>query len=890
MWQFGRWGGESYMLLVGGFVDVPLNLVGAGLAWRISVTGDLDHMTRRAWRFIGIGSVSYGMGNALWGYYESLLRVSPSPSLADVAYLGSFPLMMAGLVSFPLAFRTRGERARYWLDVCIVLVGSAMVLLHFVLPQMVAEGDDLAASILAYAYVVGCLVLLFGVITLLLRGYQGSSQRVMELLALSVGLILVADLFLAELFPERKYTGGDLLDVAWLTSELLIVAAAQLQYRGRAEIIVEPTAHAAGRPMAWLPYAAIAAGYGLLLVVSFTDAGTELYNLVIGAMALTALVVVRQVLAVRENGELLAEIEGRRVEARFRSLVQHASDAILVVDADTAIRYQTPSVATMFGFAPEDSLGARFLAWVHPDDAGHAQVLLAENAGHDPTATATEWRLRRRDGGWLHAEVIATNLLADPNVNGIVLTIRDIGERKALERQLTHQAFHDPLTGLSNRALFHNRVAHALARQERGGGDLIVLFLDLDDFKTVNDSLGHAAGDHLLVTLAGRLQTVVRTADTIARLGGDEFAILLEQPTSMAEAEEIAERIQSALRVPIPVEGHELLMNASIGIAAGRPGDGANELLRNADVAMYMVKTRGKAGWASFRPDMHEAAVQRLALKADLQRAVDQDEFDVFYQPTVAIATGQIIGAEALIRWRHPVRGTVSPAEFIPLAEETGLIVPIGLKVLATACQQARTWQQELPFGSRFKVNVNLSARQLHDPRLIEQVQAMLQETGIAPDSLVLEITESMLMQDIESAISRLQAIKRLGVRLAIDDFGTGYSSLAYLRRFPIDVLKIDRAFVKDLARGVTDVALTSAIVELGRALDLELVAEGIETADQRLHLMRMGCELGQGYLWSKPVPADEFNQLLMDGSFAAADLPRRPILLSSRRGNLVRP
>lgn len=356
------------------------------------------------------------------------------------------------------------------------------MILHVVLPRVEADGEDLLASTIAYGYVVGDLVLLLGVITLLLRGYRGATGRVIQLLSVSVRVTFVGGLLFAQLLDDQAYSGGDLLDVTWIVAEYLLVLAAQIQYRGRCALSAASDGQEQ-RPVAWLPYAAIGTGYGLLLAVSCGEATEALQLLVIGALVLTVLVVARQVLAVRENGRLLAEVEARRVEARFRSLVQNASDAVVVIDPDTAIVYQTPSVERIFGYAPEDSLGARVPAWIHPDDAPRAQVYLARSSEATSAAATAEWRTRRKDGSWLHTETTTTSLVGDPNVRGVVLTMRDITERKALEEQLVHQAFHDPLTGLANRALFRDRVEHALMRQSRAGTSVVVLFLDLDDFK-----------------------------------------------------------------------------------------------------------------------------------------------------------------------------------------------------------------------------------------------------------------------------------------------------------------------------------------------------------------------------------------------------------------------
>jgi diguanylate cyclase (GGDEF)-like protein len=463
-------------------------------------------------------------------------------------------------------------------------------------------------------------------------------------------------------------------------------------------------------------------------------------------------------------------------------------------------------------------------------------------------------------------ETMVTNLLDDPNVQGLVLNARDISERKTLEGQLIHQAFHDPLSGLANRALFRDRVEHAVAQAARRSGSLAVLFLDLDDFKTVNDSLGHSAGDQVLVEMGSRLRDCVRSGDTIARLGGDEFAILLEDMAAADEGELVIGRIGAAMRTPFHVDGKDVFVSTSIGITLSTPDrvEGADELLRNADVAMYSAKERGSGRSATFEPSMHTAALERLELEADLRTAIEHAEFEAYYQPLIDLSTGIMTGVEALIRWRHPTRGIVSPLDFIPLAEDTGLILPIGRWILREACQQARQWQLMWPDQTPLVVNVNLSGRQLQEPGLVQDVAQVLAETGLPPHTLVLEITESVLMEDAATAVRWLRELSALGVQLAIDDFGTGYSSLSYLRQFPVNTLKIDKSFVDGVCQGSEQSTLASAIIELGRKLGLKTVAEGIEQAPQLTELGVLGCDVGQGYLFARPLQADALEAMLV--------------------------
>lgn len=437
---------------------------------------------------------------------------------------------------------------------------------------------------------------------------------------------------------------------------------------------------------------------------------------------------------------------------------------------------------------------------------------------------------------------------------------------RALEDRLVHQSLHDPLTGLANRVLFRERVEHALTRVARGD-DVSVLFLDLDHFKSVNDSLGHAEGDRLLETIARRLLQATRGCDTVARLGGDEFGILLEGLSGEEEALTVITRVQDALERPILLRGRELTVSASIGLAGAEPGQDVVEVLRNADLAMYHAKAAGRGGYKVFEKGMHAAVLERLELECDLRGALERDELRLLYQPIVDLESSRLLGVEALLRWHHPTRGMLAPNHFIQMAEETGLIVPIGRWALEEACRQAREWELTSSGGQPITMSVNISGRQLVEASLVSDVAATLRATGLEPSLLTLELTESILMRDTEQTLETLHNLKALGIRLAIDDFGTGYSSLSYLQRFPIDTLKIDKAFIDGVARGGSEAALARTIVSLAGLLELSTVAEGVEGDDQRAHLLELGCVRAQGYLFARPLVAGEVSAMMDDAS-----------------------
>jgi diguanylate cyclase (GGDEF)-like protein len=466
------------------------------------------------------------------------------------------------------------------------------------------------------------------------------------------------------------------------------------------------------------------------------------------------------------------------------------------------------------------------------------------------------------------ADLAAANAVLTAEIRERALAEQALRESEA---QLAYQAYHDPLTGLANRARFRREVDRALARHGQARDAVAVLFLDLDHFKTVNDSLGHAVGDQLLVEVARRLLHATRGSDTVARLGGDEFAVLVDEVRTDADLLTVVERILRAMRTAVALDRAEVIVGISIGVARATPGDGTEELLRNADVAMYRAKQRGRGGYELFAPAMHAAVVERLELEGDLRRALADPEAELrlVYQPIVALDDERIVGVEALVRWEHPARGMISPAHFIPLAEATGLIVPLGRWVLRTACRQAAEWQHggavgggEFDAGAPY-VSVNLSGRQFEDGALVGEVAEAIAAAGLDPARLLLEITENVIMQHTEATLRRLHALKAHGVQLAIDDFGTGYSSLAYLQRFPVDVIKIDKAFIDGVARGGSEAALARGIVGLAATLGLRCVAEGIERAEQAVELRAAGCAYGQGFLFARPLPAPEATALI---------------------------
>jgi diguanylate cyclase (GGDEF)-like protein/PAS domain S-box-containing protein len=573
----------------------------------------------------------------------------------------------------------------------------------------------------------------------------------------------------------------------------------------------------------------------------------------------------------------------RSAERRTEVLLANASDAVLAVGPDGTVRYASPGVQDMLGHQPAWLIGTRLDPLVHADDLPQLrQWLTALMAAPEGEASRCEVRIRRADGGWISADVIGAQRLTDPDLGAAVLSIRDISARRALEEELTKRAFADSLTGLANRALFRDRLEHAVARHRRGGGTVTLLLIDLDNFKMINDTLGHAAGDELLVTVADRLRAEIRPADTLARLGGDEFAVLIED-LDQAAACAFAERILAVMRQPVALAARQVVCGMSIGIASATADTGTEDLLRDADLAMYAAKRGGRDAYAVFNPAMHEEVLREARQRAELETALAEDQFFLQYQSIVDLPSGRVLGVEALVRWQHPRDGVVGPDQFIPLAEETGLIVPLGRWVLRRACAQLAQWQRDVPAARDLYMSVNVSPRQFQNVHLAAEVTEAVQAAGVSPDALVLEITESMFLQDTEAVTTVLRDLRASGVRIAIDDFGSGYSSLTYLQRFPVDILKIDRSFVSGGDHQVGDRSIAEAVIQIGRALRLTTVAEGVETDDQWAQLHAMGCDLGQGYYFARPGGAGQIEALLTARSRTGRDLGPAECVIPAR-------
>ncbi|HVF87131.1 MAG TPA: EAL domain-containing protein [Pyrinomonadaceae bacterium] len=553
----------------------------------------------------------------------------------------------------------------------------------------------------------------------------------------------------------------------------------------------------------------------------------------------------------------------RETEERYQRLVELSPDAI-IVHSGARIRFVNGAGVKLLGAAgTAQVLGKLITDFVRDDRRENVENRIHQTIKEETALPFVEEKLRRLDGKEVYVEVAAVPFVYEGEA-AVQVVARDISRRKEIEERLIHDAFHDALTGLPNRVLFAEHLKLAVERAKRPKRYLFaVLFLDLDRFKNINDSLGHTVGDQLLIGIARRFEGCLRHIDTVARLGGDEFAVLLDGIEDSSDAVRVAERLQKALRQPLNLGGHEVFTSASIGIALSSTGyEQPEEVVRDADTAMYRAKALGKARHEIFDTEMHARAVTLLRLENDLRRAVERDEFCVYYQPIISLDGGGIYGFEALVRWQHPERGLVAPSQFITVAEETGLIIPIGRWVLREACRQMRQWQKQFPSVRSLTLSVNLSGKQLTQPDLVAQVKQILRESDFDPRLLQLEITESAVIENTRTVTEMLLQLRDLGLRLSMDDFGTGYSSLSYLHRFPINTIKIDRSFINS-REGGDENEIVRTIIMLARSMGMNVVAEGVETQDQLSYLKSLDCEYGQGFLFSRPVHAGAVEQML---------------------------
>ncbi len=845
-----------------------------------SLEGRSGQRVWRAWRLLAFAFGAWAVGHVVWSIYEVGLGITPKrPSIIDGALLTSSVLVVGGLMSMVSTPAGRLSHLRGAAEGLLIAVGCFLISWCAVIAAVFASsGSSTSGQIVNLAYPVLDAVALSGVLFVAVRG-KGNLPAGLGLLALGITCLAISD----SAFWYRNALRPSLgrvspIDIGWVAGFLVItIAAAQRPRTGG--WTPRPVV---ARMMPGLPTLPAALGIATALVTWWAGRSLGPTSVLLSiSAALVVLALLLQLIVVYENNALTTDLE-RRVDERtaelrateryYRALVQHSSDVIAVVDPDLTVRYVSDSIAAIFGLEPADLVGERLEA-VTGGSSAMTQAIkrTMKEPGH---VSRVEWELTDATGRIRYAESAITNLISDPSVGGLVINTRDATDQAALEQQLRHQAFHDPLTGLPNRALLSDRAEHALARSARSGATVAVLLVDLDGFKAVNDSLGHQVGDVVLCEVARRLESMVRPEDTVARLGGDEFVILIDDVGSLERAKALAHDVCDALRPRFSLPGWDYAVTASVGVAVGSASAAdVPDLLRDADTAMYVAKTGGKDSVRVFAPSMHERAHERFRLQVDLRDALERSELVLFYQPIFGMVDGRLKGFEALLRWSHPTRGLIAPERFIPLAEENGLIVPVGRWVLREAVAQLMAWDRRHQSARSLSVSVNVSTVQLTAPSLLGDVQGVLERSGIAPSRVVLEITEGSLASETERIVEMLAKLRKLGVRIAIDDFGTGYASLSHLQRLPVDILKVDKSFVTGLSDGGRSRELLQAILGVGQALSLAVVAEGIEAQTEMTALREMGCQMAQGFLVGRPSPA-EVAESLLGGELSQGPLP----------------
>jgi diguanylate cyclase (GGDEF)-like protein/PAS domain S-box-containing protein len=860
VWMLTGIGGPEVTHYIGLFSDAPAALASVVVCAATARQTPRGGALRLAWISLAAALALQFLGNLIaaggWVFGHD-----PFPGPADIFFCAFFPALAAAALFLIRAAAVRIPWIQLSLDATIFVVGFGAFFWFLVIHPAAAHAElGLLKEALSQAYVaLDCvMLLLLGVLLLTGSGNVGG-QRVPLLLLSGFATMFLADILWSLAKVRGYYLPGGFQDVLYITCYVPLAAAGRVQMRTIAAPAraMSSTSDTLARA---LPYAAMLAAFLVLVYFSRGDIGGPATVMTMIVFALTLLLMVRQVVILRGDAAAREQRAARLVEERYASLIANGSDAIMIVDAAEVVRFASPACKRILGLRPEE-IGGRSLPelWAG-EDAERLRLFLAEVAATTAAGTAGPVELRiERGGKRCVIESVGSNLTADAAVQGLALNFRDISERKALEEQLRQLAFHDPLTLLANRNLFRDRVQHALTLAQCGQRCVAVMFLDLDNFKNINDSLGHDAGDRLLQAVAQRIVQTTRSSDTVARLGGDEFAVLLEGVGSRGEVERLAEALIEALDLAFALDGREVRVGASVGVAFSSAEAGAEALLSNADIAMYHAKAAGKKRHVTFQPQMQDLLHERMRLEADISRALTQQEFFLEYQPIIDLGTRSLLGVEALVRWRHPQVGVLMPARFIQVLEECGHIDQLGRWVLRQACRDVCAWRKSVAGGSGLRLAVNISGRHLQHGELVADVLQALQDSGLEAGNLVIEFTESTIMYNTDANLERLHRLKSLGVRLAIDDFGTGYSSLSYLHRFPIDILKIDRSFVSRLTSSDNGPELARAVITLGETLGLDTVAEGIEHEEQVAALLALGCVAGQGYLFAR---AESLEQL----------------------------
>ena len=854
------WGGSSVTDFIGAWGSFPVSVVICVVLWPSMFDAGLSHRRRLAWRLIFAALVLDIVASVGWGY-SALTENVTFGSWPDVLYIFYYPLAAWAFVLLYLDLGGSARTARAWIDFTTVAIGFGSLLWFTALaPVADMSGAQVIEHWSVVGYGIGDAIAIIAGAMVAMQITNWRDERPIVWLLIAMVVTLVSDLLWVNAELRGTYIIGGASDVGYFVFYLCMFAAVLFQLGHRQP--VASTFGLQGDLRGSIPIVALMVGSIALLDDRLQLASGQSPLLIWVMVVATLLVVAGQAFSTREVVSLHREVATRRFDERLTELVRRSSDMIAICDADGVIRYASPSSEQVLGVAPGELAGQRLDDVLGPE-APHVREVFDQVIRAAHSEQTANFSVPQGDDEKRSYKMVIANLCHVESIRGVTLNIRDISDATRLHDQLRTLAFHDSLTLLANRSLFSDRV-HQAIRHIADGMTPAVLFIDLDNFKTVNDSLGHSAGDQLLRAFAHRLVQSTRAGDTVARLGGDEFAVLIDHAPNVDAAMAVARQVLEACRQPFEIDGRPLRVGCSVGVVLADRVSNVERLLRNADAAMYSAKSRGKGHAEIFEPEMLRAARRRMRIENELITAIDEQQLEAHYQPIVDLNSRHLVGVEALMRWRHPTRGLVMPGDFIALAEETGQIVVMTQWMLNRACADLARLQRDVAHGDGIRVSINVSSRYLNHGDIVEDVRNALAANRLAPNCLILEVTESLLLENSTRLERVFQELKRLGVRLALDDFGTGYSSLAYLHRFPIDIIKIDRSFVERLsgeregAGGVDAVALARAILSLADALDLDTVAEGIEHDSQRDTLLGLGCKTGQGYLFGKAMPVAE--------------------------------
>ncbi len=871
VWMMSGAGGHRATFYVGLFYKLPAELVfilTAAATARRMTPGPL----RSAWWSLAAALTLYLTGD-LYGAISWLFGRDPFPGPSDIFYCTFYLPLAAATLWLIRAAAVRVPWVQLLLDATIFVVGFGAFFWYLVVQPAAMHaqlGVPKEALSEAYLSLDSFCLLILGVLLITGSGNAGG-WRIPLLLLTGFVTMFLGDIFWSLAKVRGYYLPGGVQDVLYLACYLPMTAAAREQTRAVATTPREAS-RIPGALARSLPYAAMPAAFLVLMYLSRGGIGGQATLMIGIVLALTLLLMFRQAVVLRI------------AEQHYASLVANSSDVIMIIGADGVVRFVSPAASRTLHLNPEQVTGKRLLDLWGDDDRERLRSFL-EDIGATPHGAVGPVELRIGRASRV-VEAVGNNLSSDPAVRGFALNFHDISERKVLEEKLRQLAFHDPLTLLANRNLFRDRVEQALIRARRAGSCAAVMFLDVDNFKDINDSLGHDTGDRLLQAVARRIGRTSGSSDTVARLGGDEFGVLLENVRTAEEAQQIAATLIESLEAPFVLDGREVRVTASVGLAYSATSPTAKSLLCNADLAMYHAKATGKNCHVTFQPQMLTLLHERLRLEADIGRALAREEFFLEYQPIVDLGTRALLGVEALVRWRHPEAGVLMPGRFIPVLEECGQITALGRWVLKQACRDFSAWRRSIAGASGVRLAVNISARHLQHGELAQDVVEAIGACGFDADSLVIELTESTMMHNTGVNLERFQRLKALGVKLAIDDFGTGYSSLSYLHRFPIDILKVDRSFVNRLTGSGDGPDLARAVITLGETLGLEVVAEGIELESQVAALLELGCVAGQGFLFARPCALEQLSNsdfLVRRETLRGAQALREPLSATDR-------